>query len=368
LLVVSVYFCTRVNIESYILEELTEENQIVLANHVMENDMMGVFPYEVQVGAGGAEAALEPEFLRRVDQLETFIASQPWIRKTLSVVDILKEMHQAMHGGDPAYYRVPETRELVAQYLLLYEMSGNQEDLDVLITTDHSFVRLACQGIDMGTRNFFRLKGTTEEKAAALFRTPESFHVTGRSLLAQRALNNVIRDMLTSIFSAFLIIFVSVALLYRSFKVGLLSMLPNVIPLVFTMGFIGLMGLNLRTSTVVTFAISLGIAVDDTIHYITRFREELVRCGDYTLAMYRTLKSAGRAIVLTTLIMIAGFLVLRVSEFRATQDFGLLASITLGSALIGSLVFLPTAINLFKPWKLEARPAGEENQPAAGQP
>jgi len=364
LFAVSAYFSTRVNIESYILEELTEENPIVRANHVMEDQMMGVFPYEVQVTAGAEGGALDPDFLRRVDRLETFVASQPWILKTLSVVGILKEMNQAMHGGDPAYHRVPASRELVAQYLLLYGLSGNQEDLDVLLSPDNTHVRLYGSGTDMGTRNFFTLKGRTEEEAAALFSSPAQVHVTGRSLLAQNALDNVIRDMLVSIFTAFGIICVTVSILYRSVRVGLISMVPNVIPLVVTMGFMGWMGMTLRTSTVIIFAISLGIAVDDTIHYITRFRDELLRTGDYVRSMHRTLRSAGRAIVLTTLIMIAGFLVLVVSEFRATQDFGLLASMTLAAALVGALFFLPAALNLFRPWKVPDDPAGDEGEDA----
>jgi len=368
LFVVSAFFATRVNIESYILEELSEENPIVLANHVMEQDMMGVFPYEIQVDADAEGGALEPDFLLRVDALETFIAGQPWIRKTLSVVDILKEMNQAMHDGDPAFYRVPDSREEVAQYLLLYGMSGNQEDLDVLLTPDNHHVRLSCTGLDMGTKNFFELMRRTEEKAAALFPSPGACRVTGRSLLAQRALSNVIRDMMVSIFTAFGIICVTVSLLYRSLRVGLISMVPNIIPLVFTMGFMGLMGMTLRTSTVIIFAISLGIAVDDTIHYITRFREELVNRRDYTLAMVAALRSAGRAIVLTTLIMIAGFLVLLVSEFRATQDFGLLASITLAAALAGALLFLPSALNLIRPWRIEAPPPHPEVPPSVERP
>lgn len=127
-------------------------------------------------------------------------------------------------------------------------------------------------------------------------------------------------------------------------------MVPNVIPLLVTMGFMGLVGITLRTSTLIIFSVSLGIAVDDTIHYITRFREELFRTGDYTGSMHRTLRSAGRAIVLTTLIMIAGFIVFLSSDFKASQNFGLLASITIGAALLGSLLFLPASINMIKPW------------------
>ena len=358
----SAILCTRVNIESYILQELTEDNPIVHANHIMENEMMGIFPYQVQIFSGKEGFALEPDFLVRVDQLESFVASQPWIRKTFSIVDILKEMHQAMNEGDPDFYRIPETRGLVTDYLFLYEMSGNQEDIDVLLTPDRSYIRLAAQGVDMGSHNYFELKRRTEEMAASLFEPPESYRVTGRSLLATRALNNIVRDMLVSFLSAFGIIFIAVTLLYRSIKAGLIIMIPNVIPLVFTLGFMGLFGITVRLSTVVIFAICLGMAVDDTIHYLTRFREELARTGDYVLSMYNTLRTAGRAIVLATSIMIAGFLVFVTSGFKATQDFGLLSSIALLSSLLGSLLFLPAALNTLKPWKLENLPkqSGDE--------
>ena len=358
----SAVLCTRVNIESYILQELTEDNPIVQANDIMEKEMTGIFPYQIQVSTGREGLALEPDFLARVDELESFVASQPWIRKSFSIVDILKEMHQAMNGGDPTFYRLPETRELVAQYLLLYGMSGNQEDLDVLITPDGSYIRIASQGVDMGSHNYFELKRRTEEKAASLFEPPASYRVTGRSLLATRALSNIVRDMLVSFFSAFGIIFVAVSLLYRSVKAGLITMIPNVIPLVVTIGFMGLFGITLRLSTVVIFAICLGMAVDDTIHYLTRFREELGRTGDYVLSMYTTLRTAGRAIVLTTSIMIAGFLVFLSSGFKATQDFGLLTSVALTSSLLGSLVLLPAALNTLKPWKLDDLPTQPGDQ------
>ncbi len=352
LFTLSTLFCFQVNIETYILQELTEDNPLVQANHILEEDMMGILPYQIQIAAGGENMSLKPDFLAQVDQLQAFVASQPWILKTLSIVDILKEMHQVMNGNDPAFYRIPETRELVAQYLLLYGMAGGQEDLDVLLTPDGSYVRLSAQGVDMGTSNYFELKNRTEKKAASLFEPPVSCHVTGRSLLATRAMNNIIRDMLVSFFFAFAIIFVVVSLLYRSLRAGLIIMIPNVIPLVVTMGFMGFFGITLRLSTVVIFAVCLGMAVDDTIHYLTRFREELIRTGDYVISMHNTLCTSGRAITLTTVIMVSGFLVFMSSGFKATQDFGLLSSVALTSSLLGSLFFLPAALNTMKPWKV----------------
>jgi hypothetical protein len=366
LLLASLLLSNRLGIEAHLFEELAEDDPMVQANRILEDKLAGIITFEIQVGAGEPEGALDPGFLTRLDRLEAFVASQPWIRKSLSVADILKEMHQAMHGGDPAFYRVPESRELAAQYLLLYEASGNQQDIDVLLTPDRSHARIVNQGIDMGSRNYFELKARTEARAAELFLPPASFRVTGRSLLAMRAVDNVIRDMLMSLLTAFLVICAAVSLLFRSWKVGLISMVPNVIPLVMTMGFMGIAGIALRTSTLIIFSVSLGIAVDDTIHYLTRFREELFRTGDYTGSMHRALQSAGRAILLTTLIMIAGFAVFLSSDFKASRDFGLLASMTLGAALLGSLLFLPASINLIKPWGGEIRAARPGERPAPG--
>jgi len=355
LLIGSALMSTRVEIESYILEELTEKNPVVQANRIMEEKMTGVFSYQVQVAAGEEGGCLDPDFLMKVDTLASHIADQPWIRTTLSVVDLLKEMHQAMHGGDPAFYRVPESRDLVAQYLLLYGMSGDQEDLDFLITPDHAYLRISSMGVDMGTSNHLTLKKRTERMAASLFVAPASVHVTGKTLIAQNALSHVIRDMLVSLFTAFLIIGAMISILYRSLRVGLISMYPNLVPLVFALGFMGFFGIHLRTSTVVIFSVALGIAVDDTIHYISRFREEFFKTGDYLLSMYATLRSAGRAILLTTLIMISGFSVFLVSGFKAARDFGLLASITVTSSLLGTLLFLPVFLKAMKPWRKDGK-------------
>lgn len=145
-------------------------------------------------------------------------------------------------------------------------------------------------------------------------------------------------------------------------------MVPNLIPLVFTLGFMGLFGIHLRTATVIIFSISLGIAVDDTIHYISRFREEFSRTGDPILSVYATLRSAGRAVLLTTLIMIFGFSVFLVSNFKASRDFGLLAGVTLTSCLLGTLVFLPVFLNTVMPWKTGGGAVSTAEQRGAAPP
>ena len=125
------------------------------------------------------------------------------------------------------------------------------------------------------------------------------------------------------------------------------------ISILWTFGLMGWLGIPLSAATALIASVVIGLAVDDTIHYLTRFREELDRTGDYVASMYTTLQTAGRAIALTTSMLIAGFLVFLSSDFNATHDFGLLASIALTSSLLGSLVFLPAALNTLKPWRVE---------------
>jgi len=350
-LVTAVACAFRVNIESYIMEELSEENPIVVANQVAEQDLAGSMPIEIAVDAGEEGGAIEPAVMRAVDALCEYAATEPMVGKAIAVTGILKEMHKAMNGGDEAYYAIPPSRQMIAQYLLLYSMSGKEDMINLFLSADHQYARISIMGSDMGTHAYFALKKRIEEKVSELFPSTAQVRVTGRSLLAQRALSKIIRDMLVSFFLAFVVIFISMSILFRSVRVGLVAMLPNIVPLVATLGFMGAAGITLRTSTVIIFAIALGIAVDNTIHYLSRLRSELAAGREYEEAMGRTMANTGRAILFSSLIMVAGFTVFLVSDFVAMNNFGMLGGLTLTVGLVSSMFFLPACVSLFRPWK-----------------
>ena len=351
ILVFAVIFAFRVNIESYIMEELSQENPIVVANRIAEEDLAGSMPIEIAVDAGVEGGAIEPDVMRAVDALCEFASAEPMIGKAIAVPQILKDMHKAMNGGEEAYYAVPPSREMIAQYLLLYSMSGKEDMINLFLSADHRYARVSLMGADMGTHAYFDLKKRLEEKVSELFPSTAKVRVTGRSLLAQRALNKLIRDMMVSFFLAFGVIFLSVAILFRSVRVGLVAMLPNIVPLVATLGFMGAAGITLRTSTVIIFAIALGIAVDNTIHYLSRLRSEIAEGREYEEAMSRTMANTGRAILFSSIIMVAGFTVFLVSDFVALNNFGILGSLTLTVGLVSSMFFLPACVTMFRPWK-----------------
>jgi len=289
--------------------------------------------------------------MRAVDTICEFASAEPMIGKAIAVPQILKDMHKAMNGGDEAYYAVPPSREMIAQYLLLYSMSGKEDMINLFLSADHRYARVSLMGADMGTHAYFDLKTRIEEKVSELFPPTAKVRVTGRSLLAQRALSKLIRDMMVSFFLAFVVIFLSVAILFRSVRVGLVAMLPNIVPLVATLGFMGAAGITLRTSTVIIFAIALGIAVDNTIHYLSRLRSEIAEGREYEEAMSRTMANTGRAILFSSIIMVAGFTVFLVSDFVALNNFGMLGSLTLTVGLVSSMFFLPACVSMFRPWK-----------------
>ena len=154
---------------------------------------------------------------------------------------------------------------------------------------------------------------------------------------------------MSSFIVAFLLVFLLVFIEFGSLRLAALSMIPTTLPMLFTMGFMGFVGIPLRMSTAVIFSISMGIAIDNVIHYVARYKEELHAGNGYRTAMYKTIISSGRAIISTTFLVIAGFLILLTSQFVATINLGLLGSITLFIGLISAIFFLPALIMVIRP-------------------
>ena len=182
-----------------------------------------------------------------------------------------------------------------------------------------------------------------------LFGKNIDINVTGSTLLALSTGRHLVKNLTTSFFIAFIIIFLSIVFLFRSFRLSLLGILPNIIPLMIAGGLMGYLGIKLRPSTAMTFSIALGIAVDNTIHFLARFRQEYKISGDYEKAVSETLVTTGKAIISTGVILSLGFFVLYFSEFVPNHEFGLLATIIIIAAVCGSLILLPVLILQIKP-------------------
>ena len=183
----------------------------------------------------------------------------------------------------------------------------------------------------------------------AIFGENVHITVTGSTLLALSTSRHLVKNLTTGFIIAFVIIFLSIVFLFRSFRLSLLAILPNIIPLMIAGGLMGYLGIKLRPSTAMTFSIALGIAVDNTIHFLARFRQEFKVSGDYEKSVSVTLLTTGKAIISTGVILSLGFFVLYFSEFVPNHEFGILATIIIIAAVCGSLVLLPVLILQIRP-------------------
>ena len=205
---------------------------------------------------------------------------------------------------------------------------------------------------DVGARAYQALAQRLRKELPSLVRAPEGVttRVTGTSMVAHRGINMLVTDLLFSLSLALGVIAVFLSLLFRSARIGILSLLPNVIPLAVGLGFMRLAGMRLEPVTVMIYSIALGIAVDDTIHFMVRYREEVLGGASPAQAVRATLRTAGRAMVFTSAVLVAGFSVTLISNFPGTVRFGLLAIVILSSALVTDLLLTPACMILFKPW------------------
>ena len=166
-------------------------------------------------------------------------------------------------------------------------------------------------------------------------------------MLASDGVNKLINDLIHSLGLIFLVIAITMLALLRHVRLALIALIPNLVPLVFIMAALGVMGADLQTSNIVSFTVAVGMAVDDTIHFIVRYREERLAGRDKSLAIQRTFQGAGQAIVLTSALLVMGFGVLATSDLTSTRDFGILASVTMTAAMLGDLLLLPAMLHLF---------------------
>jgi uncharacterized protein len=310
--------------------------------------MGGSMSMEIMLDTGKADGIKAVDFLGRMDRLQTFLGAHPMVTQTSSIVDVLKKMNRALNGNQKAYYALPDTSDAAAQYMLLYEMSGGGQ-MDKLVGYDYNIARLTVKMPTMGTAEVTRFIREVTEMAEPLFDGLATVEITG-SMALTKALND---RMAEGVKASFLAVLVAVTLLMiiflRSVKLGLISMVPNVFPVLVTLGFMGVCDIYMTMPLMCCSSIIVGVAVDDTIHFFRRFRREFNACGTYADALASTLATVGRPIAFTTLTLILGFAVMILSVMKGWSHFGFLAGFAFFWALLADLFFSPALLLLLKP-------------------
>jgi predicted RND superfamily exporter protein len=344
LAVAGVAGATFIRAESDFMEMFPPDNPIKLATERFEKKLSGTVTLDVVIDTGRPDGIKDPALLRRIDALEQFLMSQHIVGATQSIADYMKDLRRAFFGNDQREYRLPDTQEEAAQYLLLYEMDAPDGDLRDYATFDYSKTRVTARVKLESSNDAIRLVNDTEAWANANFPSNETITVTGITQLYANMEVYIRESMIRGFSIALCAIFVVMCLQLRSIVLGAMAMIPNVFPIVLTLGIMGFSGIRLDSMTTMVASISIGLAVDDTIHFINRVREHLARGTGMVAALRESTIEVGRALVFTSLSLGAGFGTLMTADFVGTYYFGLLCLLTIVFALAADLILLPVVL------------------------
>jgi len=354
ILVFSLAGIARLNVDSNWLNDFYDDLPLKQSTIRIDETMGGITNLVLLFDAGEPEGIKEPAALAEVDRLQAWADRQPLVRKTYSAVDILKDLNQTFHADDPAFYTLPDSRELVAQYLLLYESAGGSEAQEYL-SSDFERARLELRlGFDM-TSATVRLVEALQRELAERPLQATSLSVTGIGALWLKLLDYIVSSQVRGFLLAFGVIAVLMCTVFRSFSTGMISMLPNLSPILLTLGIMGWCHIDLDYTKAGIAAVALGIAVDDTIHLISRSRHEFRLCGNYGEAFRVALTDVGRALLITSVTLVLGFLVLLGSVLQSQGTQGLLLAVTILTALVADFLLTPALLLTFQPFGPEGQ-------------
>jgi hypothetical protein len=347
LIAVSIAFALQVRAESSFIRIFKESSRIRRDTDTIQRRLAGSGTLEVTIDTGVADGVKDPEVLRSLERLERFLESQPHVRSTQSIVDYFKDLRRAFHGNDQREYSLPRSREEAAQYLLLYELDAPEGDLRNYIAFDRRKARVSAR-VDL----------TTSNDAVALAREVERYiaeelpdtlqaSVTGLTVVYAN-LEEYIRESLVRGFgSALVSIFVVFCFQMRSIKLGSVVMFANTMPILITLGVMGLTGIRLDSMSVMVASIAIGLADDDSIHFVSRVRAKMAEGLDIDVALRESLVEVGRALVYSTLALCGGFAVMLTAGFVGAIYFGLLTMLTILVALAADLLLLPVMLRWY---------------------
>lgn len=357
IVVISVIGASRLKTLGFIIDDLPKGDKIYTDLRFFEKNFKGVMPLEIVVDTKkkyGVSRNLNN--LERIDSLSQFLAGMPDIAKPLSIVEGLKFAKQAFFDGDSNSYSMPSSYDLpaLAQYLNFKgDSTGEKNSFAKLVSTfmdsSKQQARISVSMMDVGSRRLPKILDSITIRTNQLFdKDKYDVQLTGTSVTFLEGSHYIINGLKDSIFWAFLFIALCMLYLFRSARILLCSLIPNIIPLLITAGIMGWAGVPLKPSTVLIFSVALGIAIDITIRFLVNYKQELPHNNyDMKQTVIETIHSTGISIIYTSLVLIAGFVIFCFSGFDGTKALGWLTSLTLVTATFTNLVLLPAILISF---------------------
>ena len=345
----SIALVLRVEYSHDVIKWLARSEAVIEDVPYIDKRLKGSITIEAALDTQKTNGVHDPELLRKIDQVATWLEATQrehlYVGKVISINDIIKEIHQSLNENRPAYYKVPEERATIAQELLLFENSGS-DDLERVVDSDYSKTRISIKIPWVDAVYIDEFIKELQDLFYTYFADRAVVKFTGVTALMARSIPAALHSMATSYTIAFVLITVMMVIFTGSFKIGLLSMSANLLPIFMIMGIMGAAGVDLDMSTVMIGSIAIGIVVDDTVHFLYNFNKYYRRSGDVAEAVSETMLGTGRALLMTSIILSSGFFILLVSSLSLLRVFGVLTGITIILALLADFLLIPALIRL----------------------
>jgi hypothetical protein len=321
-----------------------------------EKNVGGVMPFEISIDTRKPKGVMNAAFIRKVQQLQDTLALYPEFSRPLSIVEVVKFARQGFFNGKSDQYKVPSNNEF--GFILKYLPDNKGGELPSVITqymdTEMQCTRISAQMANVTTPKIDSISKALRPAIDKIF-PKEKYDVvmTGSAMVTLQGTNYLIRNLSYSLLLAFVVIALLMALTFHKFKMVVISLIPNLIPLIFTAGVMGYTGIPLKMSTIIVFSIALGISVDNTIHYLARYRLQM-KSNNYDIkkSVMAAIQETGPSMIYSASILICGFLIFAFSSFGGTKIVGFLVPFTLLVALITNILVLPALVLTFNKKKI----------------
>ena len=348
ILVLGIIGIYQIKVSGSIIEDMPKKAPFFKDILFYEKEFDGVMPLEIVIDTKRPKGALKSVTLKRIEELQETIIEIPELSKPVSIVNLVKYSKQAYYNGNPEFYELPTKQEeaFILSYIKNSTQKGNENMLKSYVDSTGQYARITTFMRDIGTDKMQKIEERLQDKINHIF-PKERYEVslTGKAYVFEKGTHYLIDNLVQSLLFAIVLISLLMAYMFRSFKMIIVSLFPNILPLVMTAGLMGFLGIPIKPSTILVFSIAFGISVDDTIHFLAKYRQEL-KANDWKIkrSVYATLKEAGISMFYTSVVLFFGFSVFTLSDFGGTVALGGLVATTLLFAMLSNLILLPALL------------------------
>ncbi len=356
LVAAGIFGITKLKTTGNIVDDISKDDVLYKDLIFMEQNFKGVMPLEITINTKKPKGILRSSTLRKIDQLQDTLETYPEFSQPLSIVEVVKSAKQAFYRGNPKMYSLPNNQErnFILSYVPSLDKGGNNSILKSFVDSTLQTTRISVQMANIGTNDIERILKDLKPKINKIF-PPDKYevHLTGTSVVFLKGTNYLVKNLFQSLLLAIVVITMLMALIFSSTRMIIISLIPNIIPQVLTAGMMGYFGISIKPSTILIFSIALGISVDNTIHFLSRYRLQL-KHNDWKIkkSVLLALEETGYSMIYSAIVLFFGFSMFTLSSFGGTEALGYLVSVTLLVALFSNLFVLPSLLLSIDKWLL----------------